>query len=172
MKIRHITLLIVSLFVILSIYYTSASIGIYGIDPRYDRDWYSKYSYFHYGAYYVYGEVKGWYVPGIPGYYSSDHYGYASMGGYPDHENRVTWIKICGRGFDSQGNLLIEACTRRIYSSDNGVTADGSLFLDYTSVKAYKAQTKIITRYYHYHYGYYYAYFDTYIPYSYIEVNY
>lgn len=79
MKLKHITLLIDSLFVILGTYYTSPSKGIYGIYPKYDRDWYSKYSYFHYDAYNVYGEVKGLYVLGIPEYYCSDDYGYYSL---------------------------------------------------------------------------------------------
>ena len=165
-------LLSIMFLILFGVIYAKGYIGVYSIEPRYDRDWYASTRYYHYGAYYIYGEVKGWYVPGIPGYYSSEHYGYASMGGNRSHENRVKWIKICGRAFDQNGNRIVRTCTDKIYSTNSGVSVDGYISIDYGVIKAYKVQTKVITHYHHYHNSYYYNHFNSTIPYSYVEVNY
>ena len=170
---NNIKIFLFSLFILISsLLYVNAIKVPESIDPRYDSDWYAKYSYFHYAAYYMYGEVKGWYVPFSSGYYSSDHYGYASMGIGDGHLNKVVWIKVCGRGFDQYGNLILVACTNRIYSKNGGVSVEASITLDYLPLKAYKSQTKVAAFYIHYDNGYYYAYFTSYIPYPYVEVNY
>ena len=108
---------------------------------------------------------------GSPGYYRTEHYGFASMGVRGDHVNYIDKIKVCGKAFDSDGNLLNIGCAIE-YSDDGGMTSDAYLVYSFFTERAFKAQTKVTAYYIHKHGDTVYATHKVIIPYSYIEVNY
>ncbi len=143
------------------------------IDPRSEEDMYYTTRSFHYTPYYMYGRVVGWFVPRDSGYYRTIHSGSGAdkENLTMSYSNYIYSIQLCGRAFDSNGNVIASACVRE-YASIQDEYLYETITIDYGAVRAVKAQTYVYAVFHHYHDSTFAVSFSDSIPYSYVEVNY
>jgi len=151
-KFNKIVITILMTLLIAAVLIASSSAGLtVGLeDPRYRISSYTKEDYYHGVKYYMYGRITGWYEPGVRGYFESEHYGFASMGGNISHNNKVIEISLCVWGYDKNGNTIFAKCFGTSRSYDLGETAETYEYVYYSSGNAFKIETRVRARYVHY----------------------